>query len=184
MSRKNLWRGSLAALIALMLTFQPASAHEHITIGDYELVIGWVDEPPIVGQLNAIIVNVTNTGSGAAQPVEDVSSLTVTVSYGGQTKALTLQSFGDDTSGQFMAPLMPTVPGEYTIILGGQLGETPVDAEVHPEEVEPEDTLQFPGVEPPEQNTDPGSSDWLTWIAILLGLIGVGLGVNAHRKVR
>ena len=104
----------LMVLLALLTNYQIAFAHEAITVGDYELEVGWVAEPPVVGQQNAIVVNVSDTSSGEAQPVEDVSALTVTVSYGGQSKTLTLQPLGEDTTGQFVAPILPTVAGQYT----------------------------------------------------------------------
>jgi len=182
MNKKIFLTAWLIVLIMLALNFQLAFAHESVTIGDYEIEIGWVDEPPIVGQQNAILVNVSNTGSGEAQPVEDVSSLVVTVSYGGQSKELTLQPLGEDTPGQFMAPILPTVPGQYTILLGGQLGDTSVDAHVEPEEVESADTLQFPSVEASEKSAGSGATDWLIYLSLLIGLIALGLGVTALRK--
>ena len=170
--------------MSLILSYQIALAHENVTVGDYELEIGWVDEPAIVGQQNAILVNVFNTSTGEAQPVEDISSLTVTVSYGGQEKELTLQPQGEDTPGQFMAPILPTVPGKYTVILGGKLGDTDVNAEVQPEEVAAADILQFPSIDSSEQIPPPRTTDWLSWFAIFLGLVGVALGAAALRKSR
>src|SRR5262245_40781071 len=117
----------LAALIALCVNYQIVLAHETITAGDYEIEVGWLNEPPIVGEKNAVTLEVANTSNG--QPVEDITSLTVLVSYGGQRKPLTFQPLGEDTPGQFMAPILPTIPGEYEIILSGSLGDTPVDAE-------------------------------------------------------
>jgi hypothetical protein len=184
MNKKMFGAAGLVALIASALSFQLAFAHESVTVGDYEIEIGWVDEPPIVGQQNAILVNVSNTSSGEAQPVEDVSSLTVTVSYGGQSKTLTLQPQGEDTPGQFMAPILPTVPGQYTVTLGGKLGDTDVSAEVEPEEVETADTLQFPNVESAQQGADLGLMNWLIYISLLIGLIALVLGVMALRKGR
>jgi hypothetical protein len=179
MNKKKLWTAGLIALIVLILNFELAFAHEGVTVGDYEIEIGWVNEPPIVGQQNALVVNISNTSSGEAQPVEDVSALTVTVSYGGQSKTLTLQPLGEDTPGQFIAPLIPTVVGEYMVALGGKLGDTNVSAEIHPEEVAPADMLQFPSVSQPN-----GETGWLTWLALFTGLIGIGLGVTALRKPR
>ena len=182
MTKKRIAVAVWISLVAILLNFQLAFAHESVTIGDYEIEIGWVDEPAIVGQKNAIAINVSNTSSGEHQPVEDVSSLTVTVSYGGQSKELTLETLGEDAPGQFAAPLLPTVPGEYMIKLGGSLGDTAVDAEVHPEEVQPADTLQFPLSYPSPQSTDSGDAAWLIWLSLLIGLIGVGLGMTALRK--
>jgi hypothetical protein len=181
MSKKSFIVASAFAMIALLMSYRAALAHETIMVGDYEIEIGWVDEPPIVGQQNAIVVNVFNTSTGEAEPVGDVSSLSVTVSYGGQSKELALQPLGEDTPGQFVAPILPTVTGEYSILLGGSLGDTSVDAETHVEEVMPADTLQFPAVGSVPQNA---GADWLVWLSLLIGLVGVGLGVTALRKTR
>ena len=169
-------------LIALALNFQVTLAHESITVGDYTLELGWLSEPPIVGQQNAIVVNVSTTSDG--QPVEDVSSLTVTISYGGQQKTLTLQPLGEDTPGHFVAPILPTVPGEYTVILGGTLGATAVEAETHVEEVQPANTLQFPSLASSQQGADLGMMNWLIYLSLLIGLTALILGVMALRKSR
>jgi hypothetical protein len=97
---------------------------------------------------------------------------------------------GEDSPGQFQASILPTIPGQYTVVFGGQLGDTPVDAHVEPEEVATADTIQFPvsypGPQsaPPEsaETTNPGVADWLVWFSLLVGLIGVGLGITALRK--
>ena len=182
MNKTNILAAGSIALMALMLHFQLALANEYITVGDYEIETGWLNEPPIAGQQNAIIVNVTDTSIGAL--VEDLSSLTVAVSYGGQSKLLTLQPLGEETPGQYAAPILPTIAGTYTIILGGKLGDTVVDAQVEVEEVQAASTLQFPSVQPTPQSAPREVSDWVAWLGILLGLIGIGLGVIALRKSR
>ena len=169
----------LTVLLALLTNYQTVFAHTSITVGDYTIQIGWVNEPAIVGEQNAVVVNVSTTSD--KKQVEDVSSLTVAVSYGGQSKTLALQPLGEDTPGQFVAPILPTVPGQYTINLGGKLGTTDVKVDVEPEEVQSADTLQFPVVEPAQSVI---SVDWLAWLGALLGLIGIGLGVTALRKTR
>jgi hypothetical protein len=182
MNKKAFWMAGLISLTALVLNFQLAFAHETITVGDYEIEIGWANEPPVVGQQNAIAVNVSDTSSGEAQPVEDVSSLTVAISYGGQSKTLTLEPLGEDTPGQFVAPILPTVAGQYTVTLGGKLGDTAVEAQVEPEEVQPADTLQFPSAA--SQSADLGFMNWLIYLSLLIGLIALVLGVMALRKAR
>jgi hypothetical protein len=97
MNKKFFIPAFLIALFAVLFTYQTAFAHTSITVGDYTVEIGWVNEPAIVGQQNAIVVNVSTTSDD--QPVEDVSALTVAVSYGGQSKTLTLQPLGEDTPG-------------------------------------------------------------------------------------
>jgi hypothetical protein len=169
----------LITVIALLTSYSIVFAHESITVGDYTLEVGWLSEPPVVGQQNAIVVNVS---MGEEQPVEDVSGLTVAISYGGQDKTLTLQPLGEDTPGQFIAPILPTVAGQYTIKVGGTLGDTAVSTQVDPEEVQSADTLQFPSVASAQQNADLGVINWLIYLSLLIGLIALVLGVMALRK--
>ena len=182
MNKRLIIAASLLTIVALLLNFQLAFAHESITVGDYTLEIGWLGEPPIVGQQNAIVVNVSTTSD--EQPVEDVSGLTVAVSYGGQNKTLTLQPLGEDTPGQFVAPILPTVPGQYTVNLDGKLGDTDVKVDVQPEEVQAADVLQFPSATSGQQSADLGVMNWLIYISLLIGLIALVLGVMALRKSR
>ena len=176
------WLVGILVFFSIILNVKTALAHESITVGDYTLEVGWLSEPPVVGQQNAIVVNVSTTSD--EKPVEDVSALTVTISYGGQDKTLTLQPLGEDTPGQFVAPILPTVAGEYSVIFGGMLGNTAVDAETHVEEVQTADTLQFPSVASAEQSADLGAINWLIYLSLLIALIALVLGVMALRKPR
>jgi len=180
MNKKALLAGCFIAIISLLLSFQIVLAHESVTVGEYEIEVGWLNEPAIAGQQNAIVIGIVNTQSG--EPVEDVAQLTLALSYGGQTKTLDLQPLGEDTPGQFMAPVIPAIPGEYAVMFGGVLGETQVDAETHMDEVQPVDVLQFPHVEAAPTATDTGSAGWLAWLGVLLGLIGIGVGIAALRR--
>ena len=180
MKKPLLWLVGILVSLALILNVQLALAHESITVGDYTLEVGWLSEPPVVGQQNAIVVNVSTTGD--EQPVEDVSALTVAISYGGQDKTLMLQPLGEDTPGQFVAPILPTVAGEYSVLFGGTLGDTVVAAETHVEEVQTADILQFPSVASAEQSADLGMMNWLIYLSLLIALIALVLGVMALRK--
>jgi hypothetical protein len=133
----------LLALMALILNFKSAFAHETITVGDYEIVYGWVNEPPIAGQLNGVEIFV-NDVSGE-QPVEEhiVHTLVVELSYGGESKTLTLEPVFD-TAGAFDATVLPTIPGLYSLKFSGTLGDTPVNEEVELEEVQAPDAVEFP----------------------------------------
>ena len=178
MNKKRFLPAGLIVFFFLVFNFQLAYAHESITIGDYVVEVGWLSEPPIVGQQNGIVVNVSTSDE---QPVEDVSSLTVTISYGGQNKTLTLQPLGEDTPGQFVAPILPTVAGEYSVIFGGTLGDTAADTETHVEEVQPADTLQFPSLTA-EKSDSAGMMNWLIYLSLLVGVIALIVGVMALRK--
>jgi hypothetical protein len=182
MNKKRFWLAVLIALMTLLLNSQPALAHESITVGDYTLVVGWLNEPPVVGQHNAIVVEVSTTSD--EQALEDVASLTMTISYGGQDKTLTLELLDEHAPGQFAAPIIPTVPGQYTIHFGGTLGDTAMEADVEPEEVQPADTLQFPSTAPQAQSADLGTMNWLIYLSLLIGLVALVLGVMALRQPR
>ena len=183
MHKSNLWLAFLFVWTALILNVQTALAHESITVGDYTLEVGWLNEPPVVGQHNAIVVNVSTTSD--EQPVEDISSLTLTISYGGQEKLLTLEPFDEHSSGEFMAPILPTVAGEYSVSFGGMLSDTAVDAETHVEEVQPAETLAFPNVDTTDQeNSSPGTTEWLAIVGFVSGLAGLGLSLVNMRRGR
>lgn len=182
MKKPLLWLVGILVSLALILNVQPALAHESITVGDYTLEVGWLSEPPVVGQHNAIVVNVT---TGEEQPVEDISSLTLTISYGGQQKTLTLEPVDEHSPGQYMAPILPTVAGEYSVIFGGTLGDTAVDAETHVEEVQTADTLAFPNVESSQpETTSFGMTEWLAIGGFVSGLAGLILSILNMRKSR
>ena len=184
MKNNTLWLAGLFAFLAVLLNLQPALAHEGITVGDYEIVVGWVSEPPIAGQMNAIEIRVSDTSSGTDEPVEDISALTITVSYGGQEKTLALEPVGADSPGQFIAPILPTTAGEYEVIFGGKLGETTVDAETHVEEVQPADILSFPVVDSARADrTSFALTEWLAAVGLITGLAALGLSIYSLRKV-
>ena len=181
MSRKLFFIASVMVVIAVLFSFQIASAHTTIHVGDYDVEIGWVDEPPIVGQRNAIVVNVSNTKSTDAQV--DISKLTVDVTYGGETKTLTLQPLSEDTTNQYIAPILPTIPGQYTVQLRGQLDTTDISSDVQPEEVVSSDTLAFPNAAAAQtQNNGLTWSQWLSIVALIAGLAGLILAWLAFRK--
>jgi hypothetical protein len=180
MKKINLWLAGLFAFLAFLLNVQPALAHEGITVGDYEIVVGWAVEPPIAGEMNAIEIHV----SESEEPVEDVSSLTLTVSYGGQEKTLALEPVGEESPGEFIAPILPTTAGEYEVIFGGRLGDTPVDAETHVEEVQAADTLSFPVVDSAQAEANSlGATEWLAIAGLISGLAGLILSIYNMRKI-
>src|SRR5258706_1286462 len=181
MNKKFLIPACFIVFVGVLISYQTAFAETSITVGNYAVEIGWVNEPALVGQQNGIVVNVSTTSD--QKPVEEVSSLTVGVSYGGQSKTLTLQPLGEDTSGQFAAPILPTVPGQYTVNLGGKLGTIDVKVDVQPEEVQAADILQFPSL-PSQQSSSFGMIGWLALLALVCGIAGMGLGITALRKSR
>jgi hypothetical protein len=64
---------SALLLFALVLIPLAVSAHETVTAGDYAIEYGWLVEPAVAGQPNAIVINVGN--AGASEPDKGAISL-------------------------------------------------------------------------------------------------------------
>lgn len=132
---------ALCLLASALLWTLPARAHAEITLGEYTVEYGWVTEPPVAGQVNAIVLHFSKgehsheSGSDEHAAME-VSTLTVEVVYGGEVTALSLQPVAD-TPNSFTAAFTPARPGKHTLRFSGTLDGVVVNAEVEPEEVEP-----------------------------------------------
>lgn len=125
--------GLAAALPLISLALAPAAAaHTPQAAGEYQLEIGWLHEPALVGQPNGVQVTVTDH-HGA--PVTDLvpGALAVMVSTAGQDSAHfdLLPVFdaeeGTGPLGEYDAALVPTAPGEYSFHIEGVIHGTTVD---------------------------------------------------------
>jgi hypothetical protein len=124
--------------------------------------------------------NMGTTPTQTARENVDVSGLKIEAVYGGETKTLNLQPLGEDTPGQFVAPLLPTRLGAITIRLSGKIGTSDIQAvEVQPEEVQSADTFAFPKVMATPTSTGLGTAGWLGLGGLVFGLIGTLLGAVA-----
>jgi len=171
-------------LLAALLAFPTiAFAHQTVTVGDYNVEYGWVNEPAVVGQPNAVVINITPkdfAASGGAQPPDqDVSAMTIMAMFGGQNKMLSLQPLAENTPGQFIAPITPMRPGVYTIHLGGKIGTTNFNNDVTPEEVKTSDVVQFPVLDTAAAPAAPAMNVWaiVSIAGFLLGAVGTVLGL-------
>lgn len=129
----------VAIVIAgLLLTSGPTYAHERRMVGPYQLVVGWLNEPAYVGQLNSLDLRVTDMSGvrgGEQSPPPSAGTavtglektLTADVAAGGLAPyKLTLTArFGQ--AGAYNAWVMPTVVGAYTFHIVGTIGQTKVD---------------------------------------------------------
>ena len=132
-------------VVAVFLTLFPlaASGHEQREVagGQYELVVGFLDEPAFVGLKNGLDLRVSRpavasaspaageTAQGTAEgtPVEGlVGSLQASVAYGEETMELELESqFGEP--GAYRAIFFPTAEGDYTFRISGQIEGVAID---------------------------------------------------------
>jgi hypothetical protein len=190
------------ALLAMLLVPLVASAHQTTTDAGYNIEYGWVNEPVIINQPNAVVINITpvvtgtatTTDTTATPPDVDVSGLVISASYGGQTKTLKLQPLAENTPGQFVAPMMPTVAGQYTIQLSGKIdGKDIQTIQVQPEEAQTPDVVQFPKAadataaliaqltaaqaQATAAQAQAGTAQTIAIVGAVLGLFGTGVGV-------
>jgi hypothetical protein len=169
-----------------LLTATAVSAHGGSELGPYTVIVGWEKEPPIVGERNAIVLEISKEG----EPVTDIGeSLTINIVYAGKVFAGQVEQTA--VPGQYRIEILPTVRGQYHVQLVGTLGDTAVDATLEPEEVLPANTLQFP-----EQPADPATIQAtiemlagraqtamiVAVIGLLAGLGGIGTAVYALRR--
>jgi hypothetical protein len=196
---------ALAAIVGIAITgvFQgtPSSlAHERRTVlENYEFVVGWLNEPAIAYEPNGLDLRVTLFPNGVpeegaegaeeeGQPMEGLEEMLqaeIIAGGGAQTRKLTLEpAFGEE--GAYESPLIPTVPGDYTFRIFGELDGQPVDESFRsgPETfgvIEDPAEIQFPQtLEPlsPSGNTsDSGSNNSSDDTARTLGIIGIIVGV-------
>jgi hypothetical protein len=137
---------ALAAVIMVPLALHPAEAHITKTFGNVTIKIGWVNEPPLVGDTNAVQIFIYNGTSVNAPPIADtgLNNMTTTIQYGGQTKVLSFDA-SDDTPGEYDAAVIPTQIGTYNMIIQGTIGGTTIPSTTYPlQDVEAKDKYNFP----------------------------------------
>lgn len=129
-----------AVLLLSFLAFNmPAVlAHEEVMIGDIRIVAGWVNEPPLVNQLNDVLLIITQVSNG--QPVNNaLAQVDATVQKGTDTRPL--EFLPAEEAGTYTASILPTQTGQYTIVLRGTISGQTIDGPIDIEDVE--DTARF-----------------------------------------
>ena len=140
-------------LLLSFLTFnlQPALAHEQADFGDIKVEAGWVNEPPLLNQLNGIILIVSRVSNG--QPVNNaLAQLDVTLQKGADNMPLNFQP--TEEAGSYTATILPTQPGQYAVVMQGAVAGQAINGLIQIEDVE--DTARF--AFPPVASTDGSSS--------------------------
>lgn len=137
-------------MLSVLLVFSFSNtkiAYAHITkmFGNIQVEVGWSDEPPLVGQLNNVIVQVNQTsGKNSQTPVINaLGSMDVAVKYGGVTKPLDFVP-SEDTEGLYNGQMIPTRPGTYSLVMNGTIQNQKITAEIPLDLVESTQKLNFP----------------------------------------
>ena len=155
-------------------------AHTRVEVGPYAIVVGWLLEPPVIGERNAVTVEVHEDDV----PVAGVeATLDAEFMYGGQVFRANLNP--TETPGMYTAEIFPTVRGQYAVRLFGSIGDLEIDEVLEPEEVFPASRIQFPEAQPEPRDlqqqitmleVEVQSSRTLAMIGLGVGALGVLVG--------
>jgi len=134
----------LLSLIIFTSHLDVSFAHTSKTFGNTTVEIGWLNEPPLVSDLNSITLQVSKGVSGNQTPVLNaLSNLSSSVKFGTMTKQLDFQP-SPTTDGAYEAKIIPSRVGPYSVLLQGDIKGQKVDSEFKIEDIESKGTLSFP----------------------------------------
>ena len=127
--------------------FQKVLAHVSNEYGNITVQAGWDQEPPLVDEINDIVVGVTresNLGNSSAIPVRNaLADMNILVKYGGVTKSLDFVP-SQTQEGWYEAKILPTRIGSYNLVLNGTIQNQPISDDVQVEDVESKQKISFP----------------------------------------
>ncbi|NUM46308.1 MAG: hypothetical protein HUU38_16515 [Anaerolineales bacterium] len=162
----------------------PTLAHTRIEAGPYGIVVGWENEPVIVGERNAVWLQILDGEVPVAREVK--VDLEATVFYGGHS-FLGFPAPAPEP-GIFLMDMFPTVRGTYELQLTGTIGDTAVDVIVDLDEIQPASALQFPENQPDpltlqtqleETQAQLRTANLIAIAGLVAGLLGLGVGLFA-----
>ena len=172
----------LLAGLVFLLPAASASAHGHVMVGDYELEIGFRNEPALQDELNGLELAVQNTKtSGPVTGLED--TLQAEIIFGASSRVLKIEPVPDE-DGAYTAAFIPSEVGDYTWHIFGKIEDTPVDVSMTSspttfDSVGPRGDLSFPGEEASltELRLQVQRARETAVVAIVVGGIGLLLGI-------
>ena len=136
-----------------------AYAHTVDAVGEYRVEIGWMNEPVVSGETNALELYVSplTTCPDISIPLECANSQEFQNGIEGLRKLLKIQFVYDKTQtitlpivadhdipGKYYAFITPTVSGYFQANLIGKILETPVNLSMHPPPIAERSYIEFP----------------------------------------
>ena len=151
MEKLVIFLAAMVLLSFLAFNLQPVLAHEEVVFGDIRIVGGWENEPPLINQLNGIVLMISQVSND--QPVNNaLAQLDITLQKGAESIPLNFQPTED--AGAYTATILPTQTGQYAIVMRGTVAGQAINGQIEIEDVE--DTARF--TFPPVESTDGSSS--------------------------
>src|ERR1700687_1735666 len=187
---------AVAAVVASLLIFSAhAYAPERRTVGPYQFVVGWLNEPAYVGQLNSLDLRVTDTRN--TQPVAGLEkTLTADVAAGGLAPFPLTVSARFGAAGAYNGWVMPTSTGSYTFHITGKIDTMTIDEKFTSGpstfgDIENTQVLQYPAKVPvadelgKKLDAIQATADQTRLIALaalVIGIAAIGLGALMRPK--
>jgi hypothetical protein len=126
---------------------QIALAHVSKEYRNITVQAGWDQEPPLVDEINNIVVGVTrksDLGNNSALPVRNaLADMNIMVKYGGITKSVDFVP-SQNQEGWYESKILPTRIGSYSLSLNGTIQGQSVIDELQIEDVESTQKISFP----------------------------------------
>ena len=128
-----------------------ADAHTVDSVGDYRVEIGWMNEPVVSGETNAIELYVS-----PLEPGLELEEQIFENGIGDLKKSIKLQLIYKEDSitlpfspdhnipGKYYAFVNPTVAGFYQANVLGEINDTPISLSMHPPKVGERAYIEFP----------------------------------------
>lgn len=145
---------TLVVATSVIASAGTATAHERRTVGSYQLVVGWLNEPAYVGLINSFDLRVTDTRVTPAKAVEGLEkTLTVDLRTGGLAPLPLTVTARFGVPGAYNGYVMPTATGTYIFTIKGKIESLDVNEtfESGPGrfgDIESTDALQYPNKVP------------------------------------
>lgn len=162
-------------VLSILITPQLILAHTRAEVGPYVVIVGWESEPVIVGERNALVLEIHDNNEEPVMGVD--ATIDIEVLYGGQTFRSNISA--TTTPGLYTAEIFPTVRGQYSVRLFGSIEDESVDIVVDPEEVLSAARLQFPEVAPDTRDlqTDIATLEAELSSVRTLARVSIGFGI-------
>lgn len=130
----------LTFLFSIGFSIQSVYGHTEIKVGNYTIEAGWSNEPPLINNLNEVVIFIFENDSPVRNAMKDLS---VSINYGGINKKLNFLP-SEESVGQYLADIIPSNLGTYSLNLKGTIGTQNINNDIQIEEVEDAKKLTFP----------------------------------------
>ena len=155
----------LLTLLLIPLFIPQAFAHTVDVVGEYRVEIGWMNEPVVSSETNAIefYVSPMDPCPEITEPIKCAESLEFKNGVEGLKKTVKMQliykdqnislplSPDHDIPGKYYAFVNPTISGFYQANVVGSIQDTPISLSMHPPKVNERAYIEFPVKETEEK---------------------------------